>query len=157
MNGNKVTGDIISELGQIAKDVGTQTAKIPGDIAGKAMESLGASSGVKSSTAAPPVAREGGAPTAWQQIGTEKDIKIRRAIARKALEELAGGGVAKPREPSIWERLQMEQEQKKNTSTQQQAAASQSLPMATSKRPRGDLYGAKAKKTATENRNVRQD
>src|SRR3989338_8772328 len=97
---NNIPGQIISELGQIAKDVGRQTAKIPGDIAGKALESLGASS------------KKSGA-TAWDQIGVEKDQKVRRAIARKALEDLIGGAAAKPREPSIWERLQMEQEQKK--------------------------------------------
>ena len=144
---NNLPGQIISELGQIAKDVGKQTVQIPKDIAGKALESLGGSS-------KKPV---GDDTTAWAQIGREKDQKIRRSIARKALEELAGGVIQKKREPSIWERLQQEQEQKKNQQQQQQTASSQSLPMATSKRPKGDLYGTKAKKTATENRNVRQD
>lgn len=153
-----IPGQIISELGEIGKKVGGEVAKIPKDIAGKALESLGASS--KKSGFSTPVqkAPEGGTPaTAWEQIGVEKDRKIKQAIARKALEEFVGGKITKLREPSIWERLQMEQEQKKNLQQAQQAAASQSLPVATSKRPQGDLYGTKAKKTATENKNVRQD
>ena len=156
---NNVPGQIISELGEIGKKVGGEVAKIPKDIAGKALESLGASTKtpggtVKAQTNSPDVAPK----TAWDKIAVEKDQKVRRAIARKALEDLVGGAVAKPREPSIWERLQMEQEQKKNLQQQQQAAATASqLPQTGSKRPPGDLFGVKAKKTAAENKNVRQD
>lgn len=155
---NNIPGQIISELGHIAQDVGRQTAQIPKDIAGKALESLVAGGKKSATTTSSQTSSEGGKPvTAWDQISVEKDQKVRRAIARKALEDLIGGAATKQREPSIWERLQAEQEQKKNMATQQQAAASQSLPMATSKRPRGDLYGTKAKTIATENKNVRQD
>ena len=144
---NNIPGQIISELGQIAKDVGKQTAKVPGEIAGKALESLGTSSNKPASTA-----------VAWEQIGAEKDRKVKQALARKALEELAGGKVTRPREPSIWERLQMEAVQKKNVQQREQAAANASqLPQTGSRRPPGDLYGMKAKKTAAENKNVRQD
>lgn len=149
MNNQGVPGQIISELGAIAKDVGKQAVQIPKDIAGKALESLGASSGNK------PVGDDN---TAWSKIGKEKDVKIKQSIARKALEELAGGRVQRKREPSIWERLQAEQEQKKNMLAAQNGPGNMApLPKSTSKRPVGDLYGAKAKKTATENRNVRQD
>lgn len=144
---NNVPGQIISELGQIAKDVGKQAVQIPKDIAGKALESLGATSGKTSA----------GDNTAWSQIGREKDQKVKQSIARKALEELAGGKITRPREPSIWERLQQEQEQKKHMQQQSAPGAMTPLPTSSSKRPVGDLYGAKAKKTATENRNVRQD
>ena len=144
---NNIPGQIISELGQIAKDVGKQTAKVPGEIAGKALESLGTSSKKPAGTA-----------VAWEQIGAEKDSKVKQALARKALEELAGGKVTRPREPSIWERLQMEAEQKKNVQQREQAAANApQLPQTGSRRPPGDLYGMKAKKTAAENKNVRQD
>lgn len=144
---NNLPGQIISELGQIAKDVGKQTAQIPKDIAGKALESLGTSSGKKATTAP---------QNDWEKIHGEKDVKIKRSMARKALEALLKH--EPKREPSIWERLQMEQEQKKNMMSQQRGASPmQPLVMPSSKRPRGDLYGAKAKKTATENRNVRQD
>lgn len=144
---NNVPGQIISELGQIAKDVGKQAVQIPKDIAGKALESLGATSGKTPA----------GDNTAWAQIGREKDQKVKQSIARKALEELAGGKITRPREPSIWERLQQEQEQKKHMQQQSAPGAMAPLPTSSSKRPVGDLYGAKAKKTATENRNVRQD
>lgn len=147
MNTKGVPGQIISELGQIVKDVGKQTAKVPGEIAGKALESLGTTS-----------KKPAGTGVAWEQIGVEKDRKVKQALARKALEELASGKVMKPREPSIWERLQMEAEEKKNTQHQQQAAAAASqLPQTGSRRPTGDLYGVKAKKTTAENKNVRQD
>lgn len=145
---NNVPGQIISELGHIAKDVGKQAMQIPKDIAGKALESLGASSGNK------PAVNDN---TAWAQIGREKDQKVKQSIARKALEELAGGKITRPREPSIWERLQQEQEQKKHMQQQSAPGAMAPLPISSGKRPVGDLYGAKAKKTATENRNVRQD
>jgi hypothetical protein len=151
---------IIGELGQIAKDVGKQTIQLPKDIAGKALESLGASGGKKQGAGVQkpvPQAEGGKSRSAWEQMTTEPDQAIRRQIARKALEELAGGRIKKEREPSIWERLQQEQEQKKQQLAQQKAQSAQALPNTGSKRPAGDLYGAKAKKTATENRNVRQD
>jgi len=154
-----VGGQIISELGSIAKDVGKQTAQIPKDIAGKALESLGASGtkNPKGKTVVSNAPASGDKPaTAWEQIDAESDRAVKRHIARAALEELTKGSLRK-KEPSIWERLQQENEQKKEMQKQQVAAAAQSLPIATSKRPRGDLYGTKAKQTATENRNVRQD
>jgi len=155
---DSVGGQIISELGQLAKDVGKQTAKVPVDIAGKALESLGTSSakGQQSATI-PKTSGEGKPKNAWEAIDLEKDEKIKRQMARKALEDLLSGAARRPKEPSIWERLQMEQDQKKKEAQAQQAAAAQQLPVPASKRPRGDLYGTKAKQTATENRNVRQD
>lgn len=147
MNNNNLPGQIISELGQIAKDVGKQVVQVPKDIAGKALESLGTSSKTSASD-----------DTAWAQIGREKDQNIKQSVARKALEELVAGKITKPREPSIWERLQQEQEQKKNMLKQQSMPGGMTpLVKSSSKRPVGDLYGAKAKSTATENRNVRQD
>lgn len=153
-------GQIISELGQIAKDVGKQTVQIPKDIAGKALESLGASS---TKTPGGTVKVQSNSPdmepkTAWDKIGVEKDQKIKQSIARKALEELVSGVIQKKKEPSIWERLQMEQEQKKNMLKQQSAPGGMTpLPQVSSKRPAGDLYGAKAKQTAAEKKNARQD
>jgi hypothetical protein len=153
---NNIGSQIIGELGEIGKQVGNEVANIPKDIAGKAMESMGATSG-KPGQKSPMVSTSPtGEKSAWETIDSEKDKKVKRSIARKALEELANREI-KRKEPSIWERLQQEQEQKKNQLLQQKAAASQQLQPGASKRPRGDLYGAKAKKTTTENRNVRQD
>jgi hypothetical protein len=148
-----IPGQIIGELSEIGKQVGQEAAKVPADIAGKALESLGASKSSNTQQAQP-----GKSNTAWEQIDVETDKKIKQHIARKALEELTNGAARRPKEPSIWERLQMEADEKKKEAVAQQAAAAkQQLPVSTSKRPRGDLYGAKAKQTATENRNVRQD
>ena len=159
---NNLGSQIAGELGQIAKDVGKQVTQIPKDIVGKALESMGASSGTKPGGAKFTVQSntpEGsGKQSAWDQIGTEKDAQIKRQIARKALEELAGGTIKKQREPSIWERLQQEQEQKKQMQSQQKAQSdAQALPVSSAKRPRGDLYGKKAKSTAMENKSLRQD
>jgi hypothetical protein len=157
-----VGGQIISELGEIGKKVGSEAVKIPKDIAGVALESIGASGSNKqgsakifSSAATGEAAKN--PETAWEKISIEKDTNIRRQMARKALEELTKGMAARPKEPSVWERLQMEQEQKKKETIMQNVQAAQTLPMPASKRPKGDLYGTKAKQTATENRNVRQD
>ncbi len=153
---NTIPGQIISELGEIGKTVGSEVAKTPVDIAGKAMESLGVSSGGKTPAAHP--AGEKAEPSAWERIDTEQDEAVKRAFARKALEELAGG-MARPKEPSIWERLQQEAEQKKQMAAYQAAAAQAAqLPKTPSKRPAGDLYGMKAKKQGSEvGKNVRQD
>lgn len=160
---NNLGSQIASELGNIAKDVGNQVASIPKDMVGSALESVGISSGGKKQPGnkfvVPSSGPEGSnKQSAWDQFGSEKDEQIKRQIARKALEELAGGSVKKQREPSIWERLQQEQEQKKQMQAQQKAQSdAQSLPVATAKRPRGDLYGKKAKSTAMENKSLRQD
>ncbi len=159
---NNLGSQIAGELGNIAKDVGKQVAQVPKDIVGKALESMGGSTGKKAGAQTFTVQSSGsensGKQSAWNQMATESDVKVKRQIARKALEELAGGSVKKQREPSIWERLQQEQEQKKQQRMQQQAQASaQSVPMPTSKKSRGDLYGKKAKATAMENKSLRQD
>lgn len=151
---NTIGGQIIGELSEIGKQVGGEVAQVPKDIAGIALESLGAKSSGKTGNST----QQGKSNTAWEQIDVEPDKKVKRAMARRALEELTKGAARRPKEPSIWERLQMEADEKKKQEVQaQQTAAKQQLSTPTSKRPRGDLYGTKAKQTATENRNVRQD
>jgi hypothetical protein len=149
---NTIGGQIIGEISEIGKQVGGEAVKVPKDIAGIALESLGATSGKKQGNQ---ITKPN---TAWEQIDTEPDKKIKRQMARRALEELTKGALQRPKEPSIWERLQMEADQKKKEDIASQVvAAKQHLNVPTSKRPKGDLYGTKAKQTATENRNVRQD
>jgi hypothetical protein len=156
-----VGGGIIGELGELGKKIGGEVAKVPGDIIGQALESVGASTGGKKTQGQKTTATQsndnGATKSAWDQIDAATDKKIKRQMARRALEDLLAGAGKKQKEPSIWERLQMEADQKKKEDKAQKAAASQQLQTPTSKRPRGDLYGAKAKSTATENRNVRQD
>lgn len=153
---NNVVGQIIGELGEVAKQVGQEAAQVPVDITGKALESLGAKSG-KTTPAKQPVSSSG-EPSVWEQMDQNQDHAIRRAFARKALEVLAGGG-ARTKKPSIWEQLQQEQDQKKQAAAMQaQAARASTLPTGGSKRPVGDLYGTKAKKLGSEvGKNVRQD
>jgi hypothetical protein len=154
-----IGGQIVGELGEIAKDVAKQTAQVPKDIIGAALESVGSGSGGKKiqGQKTTHAGDNGSAKSAWDQIDAATDKKIKRQMARRALEDLLSGSARKQKEPSIWERLQMEADQKKKEDVSKKAVASQQLPTATSKRARGDLYGAKAKQTATENRNVRQD
>src|SRR4030042_4771753 len=139
---NSVPGQIISELGGIGKKVGGEVAKVPKDIAGKALESLCVNAtntqGQKKQTtssaggASPPVG-------AWEKIDIEKDERIRKAMAHEALKQLAGGKV-KRKELSVWERLQQEQEEKRQQGIAQKAAAAATqLVIPPSKRPRGDL------------------
>jgi hypothetical protein len=157
-----IPGQIVGELSEIGKSVGGQTVQATKDIAGQALESFGLSGHKQSggkTFVRPASSSEGGTrDTAWDQIDIEKNAQAKRAMARRALEELTQGSLRRPKEPSIWERLQMEADDKKKQETRSQQQASQTqLVMPSSKRPRGDLYGAKAKQTATENRNVRQD
>ena len=145
-----IIGAFTDELGDLGKNIVREAIAVPKDIAGKALESLGAASGQKqqhqTGTAADAPKKESG------------EQKIKASIAREALAQIAGVK-PKQKEPSVWEKIQAEAEQKKELSKQQQQqAAAQALPVAKSKRPRGDLYGLKAKKASGEvGKNVRQD
>lgn len=145
-----IIGAFTDELGDLGKQIVRETVKVPKDIAGKALESLGASSGQKQKQQTPP-----SVDTAKKELSEQK---IKASVAREALAQLAG---AKPKqkEPSVWEKIQAEAEQKKELSKQQQqAVAAQQLPQMKAKRPRGDLYGLKAKRASGEvGKNVRQD
>ncbi len=156
-NPGSILGQIGESIEQIGKDVARETVQAPKDLVGTALESLGASSGKKKTSkqakTAPPQT-QGQTEPATPEAAHEEEIK--RAVARRALEELSGK--AKPKEESVWEKIQKEEEQKKEQKKlQKEQAAKASLPQIASKRKRGDLYGVKAKKSQIENRNVRQD
>ncbi len=154
-----ILGQITEEFEQIGKQVVQEVVKVPKDVAGKALESLGASSGKKSNTSATSnVQTQGsGEKTPLQQLSEAKEQQTKKAIARNALEQIAGVK-PKQKEPTVWEKIQMEAEQKKELAAKQaKQAQAQALPQVTSKRKRGDLYGTQAKKTSAENKNVRQD
>lgn len=93
---------------------------------------------------------------ALESLGTQKPTTA--TGARAALTQLAGG-TPKPKEPSVWEKMQAEaQEKKELAKRQQKQAAAQALPVVQYKRPRGDPYGIKAKKFGGEaGKNARQD
>jgi hypothetical protein len=158
-----VAKQIIGSFEDIGKSVFEEAAKVPVDITGKALESLGVSGGKKvtAQAAAPKSAPAGSesvkTPDGWDKIDGQKDLQIKQAVARSALMALSDRG--KPKEMSVWERLQKEAEQKKDQEKIQEAVASKSqIPQTGSKRSRGDLYGMKAKKNPGEiGKNVKSD
>lgn len=163
-NPGSMIGAFTDELGDLGKNIVREAVAVPKDVVGKAMESLGVSSGKKSggtgSRSAGQVAQDpkAGEKGPLDPLNAAKDQQAKQAIARAALAQLAGGG-QKQKEPTVWERAQQEAEQKKELAKQQQKQANtQQLAPASSKRKRGDLYGMKAKKNTMEvGRNVRQD
>lgn len=151
---NNIVQQIGESFEQIGKDIAHEVVKAPKDMVGSALESVGVSTGGKKQNK-----QQGsnkGPQTPEEQKVVQQDEETKRAVARAALEELSGK--KKQKEPTVWEKLQQEEEQKNEQKKQQKAASAKaSLPQVSSKRKRGDLYGVKAKKTAAENRNVRQD
>ena len=158
MAGNNIFGQIGESFEQIGKDVVRETVQAPKDIVGKAMESLGAGGGKKSQKAQPKQTAAMPEPGSQAEADANHALDIKKAVARAALQELAGGG-QKQKEPTVWEKLKQEEEQKKEMKKKQaEANKKASLPQVTSKRKRGDLYGMKAKKSSTEiGKNTRQD
>lgn len=156
-----VAKQIIGSFEDIGKDIARETAKVPTDVAGRALESLGTASqkGQKGNQAAAqsaggPKKNEGGA---LGQLDQTKDQKAKQAIAREALSQLAGR--SKQKEPTVQERLEKEK-QEKNEKEQQKAAAAQNMaPIApvSSKPAPGNLYGIKQKQRTTEAKGFRQD
>lgn len=155
-----IPGQIIGELGELGKKVGSEAAKVPTDIAGKALESLGVASGKKQQTSS--AVKSQGESTAseekgaWEKIDSESDEKIKKAMAREALVQLVRR--AKPKQPSVWEKKLQEEKEKVEDQSQQAAAAAQMAPIAVPRgKRRGDLYGLGAKQSSEKSRNIRQD
>jgi hypothetical protein len=150
---------IIDSFEEIGKSIVSETAKIPKDIAGKALESLGGTS--KSQPVQPqpePTAEQANRPKdSWDDIGTQQNMSVKKTIAREALAALAAR--RKPQDESVWERLQKEQEQKKMEQNKRDAEQrAQALPATKGKRPVGDLYGLKAKRQGSEiGKNVKSE
>ena len=164
-----VARQIIGSFEDIGKDVVREVAKVPADIAGKALESLGAKSGPTGQTSVQPGVGDKGIEgvvsggqqkntnTPLDKIGQTSDVQVKQVIARAALSQLAGHPQTQ-KEPSVWEKLQQEDVQKQEAKKQQAKAGMSALPIMSAKPKRGNLYGMKAKKSPTEiGRNVRQD
>lgn len=162
-NPGSMIGAFTDELGDLGKHIIREAVAVPKDLAGKAMESLGVSSGKQQGQKQQQVQlsqndQKAGEKGPLDAMKTAKDQQVKQAIARAALAQLAGGA-QKQKEPTVWEKQQQEAEQKKELAKQQQKqTAAQQLSPVQSKRKRGDLYGMKAKKNTTEvGKNVRQD
>ncbi len=155
-NPGSIIGQISEEFGEIGKQVVKETIKAPKDITGKALESLGTSSGKQQGSQAQQQGQksEGGA---LDTFTATKDATAKKTIARAALEELAGHK-PKPKEPSVRERIEAEEKQKKELLAKGQAqAADMQLPAMSQKPKRGNLYGIGVKQSLEKSRNVRQD
>jgi hypothetical protein len=152
-----VAKQIIGSFEDIGKDIAHEVAKVPVDIAGKALESLGTSSqkGQKGNQMNPTGDATKKPEGALAQLDQTTDQKIKQSIAREALAQLAGN--QKQKEPTVQERLAQEEAQKKEALKKQQSTQMTPLAAVSSKPKRGNLYGAKQKKTAIENKAARQD
>jgi hypothetical protein len=154
-----IAKQIIGSFETIAENVGQEVAKVPGDLVGKALETLGTPSSKPKQqvqAAANPQAVKSNKDS-WDTIDAQKDTQTKQAVARQALSALLARKNQK--EPSVWERLQQEAEQKKDMKAKQQAQANASaLPTIVSKKSRGEKFGMKAKQNPGEiGKNVKSD
>lgn len=152
---------IIGSFEDIGKDVARETANVPKDIAGKIIESLGGGSTGKNQQTpiTPHVFSEGQKQDgALGTMAETKDVQVKRAVARAALEQLAGKSSMEKAPPSVHEEQQREDTMKKEQKKQDTARAQMAeLPRMSSKKRRGDMYGIKGKSSTEMSKNVRQD
>lgn len=153
-----VAKQIIGSFEDIGKDIAREAVKVPKDIAGKALESLGTSSGKKGQQspiqAAQTSSKEAGP---LEKLDQTKDQKARASMAREALSQLSGNRVK--REPTVQERLEREKQEKNEKESKRAAVAQKMAPIVTgSSKPKGGSpYGVRQKRTATENKSTRSD
>ena len=154
-----VAKQIIGSFEDIGKDIVREAVKVPKDIAGKALESLGTSSqkGSKGNTSVTTPSGVKGQEGAISKLDQTKDAKSRQAIAREALAQIAGN--RKQREPTVQERLEREKYEKNEKEAKQAAVSQKMAPLAqvSTKAKRGNLYGVKQKTSSEMSKNVRQD
>ena len=155
-------GQILSELGEIAKQTGTEAAKVPSDVVGSALESLGGSSNTgqtrvsksQPETHNPETPRE---KTPLETFQLTQDETLKRTIAREALKQLAGRYGGQPG-PTVQERLAAAAQEEEEKKLEQIATAAQMAPLTAPRgKRRGDLFGIRGKQSSEVSRNVRQD
>ncbi|MFH0749663.1 MAG: hypothetical protein V1917_01950 [Candidatus Gottesmanbacteria bacterium] len=153
---------MIGSFEDIGKDVVREVVKAPIDIAGKILESLTGTSSGKGQQHGSGKQQEGGVEMSKKPDGAlgameeTNDVKVKRAIARAALEQFASKGEKPP--VSVWEEKQKkEQEKKEMVKKQAEQSAFAKMPKMSSKKRRGDLYGIKGKSSTEMSKNVRQD
>lgn len=147
---------IIESFEDIGEVIIQEVKQLPKDIAGKALESLGTAS-TKKPSASQQQARRIPQDGASAEIEKTKEEQIKKAIARAALEEIAGVTPQK-KEPTVFEKAQIEIDQKKELAKKQMVAAQMAqLPKMSQKKRRGNLFGIQEKSSLEKSRNVRQD
>ncbi len=151
-----ISRQIFGSFEDIGKDIVHETVQVPKDIAGAALESLGASSGKKTTnTGQTQTSQTGNQKSPLSQLEQTSDEAIKKSIARAALAQLAGQ--KQEAEPSIWDQKLREDAQKKQIEEQKKKEALGALPAIKGKPKRGNLYGVKQKASSEMSKNVRQD
>jgi len=138
-----VAKQIIGSFEDIGKDIVRETVKVPTEIAGKALESLGTSTQKFQTTPKPQKPAEEG----------RKPVPPREWLA-----ELAGKNKKQP-EPTVQERLEKENQERYEKEKKLAAVAQTMAPVSSgsSKPKRGNLYGIKQKSSSEMSKNARQD
>ena len=146
-----VVKHIIGSFGDIGGEIVKETVNVPKDIAGKALESLGATTTQqKKGNQKQTKTTSGRSFQTLDEVSKKPDEEGKKATARAALQELVGQG--KPeKKPSVWEQKQKEEEQKKKIEEEEKKKhEKQMLPKISTKKKRGDLYGIQAKQEGSE-------
>lgn len=148
---------ILGSFEQIGEQVKEEITKLPGDLLGQALESVGIHTGGKKQGQQSSNASQTQDPTsALHQIDNQKDEKIKREIARKALEELTAS--TRPKELSVWDKLQQEEEQKKQAAEERKKMSqSVALPSSGQRKVPGIKSAVKAKQSSEIGKNAKQD
>ncbi|MEK7592918.1 MAG: hypothetical protein AAB508_06080, partial [Patescibacteria group bacterium] len=106
---------IIGSFEDIGKDIVREVASVPKDVVGKALESLGTSSGPKKmqQTNVPTGEKKVDLNSPLESLGKAGTTKEKKLIARSALEYLASAQKQQEKEPGSWEKKQEEEKKKK--------------------------------------------
>jgi len=147
----KIHRPIIGSFEDIGKDVVSEAVKAPTDIAEKILESLTGTTGAKGQQGKQQQKPDG----ALGKMEETKDQKVKKSIARSALQQLATPN--KQEQPEYEQKKKEEEQRKEMEKKQKEKIAAQELPKMSSKKRRGDLYGIQGKSSSEKSRNVRQD
>ncbi|HCM82657.1 MAG: hypothetical protein UW37_C0022G0002 [Candidatus Gottesmanbacteria bacterium GW2011_GWA2_44_17] len=132
---------IIGSFGEIGQEVIKEAVTVPGDIAGKALESVGTPSGKKQGSQQKAKTNTFQGEQPFGDITNAVSGPERRAKARRALEAYVGYG--KPhKEPTVWEKKQMEEKQRERAiKDQKKLKEKEKLPTISTKPKQGQRYG----------------
>lgn len=148
---------ILGSFEDIGEEIKQEVTKLPGDILGQALESVGLNMGGKKQgqKANTPSAVQD-PNSAWQQIDQQKDEQTKKEIARAALAELTQPK-HQAQEPSEYDKRIQEEEQKKQIEAEKKKQAQPvALPSSGQRKVPGIKSAVKAKTTEI-GKNTRQD
>lgn len=148
---------ILGSFESIGESIIKSTAQVPKDIVTSAVESLGISTGSGKKKKKITTKQTNSQSDAWDQIEATNDTKIKETIARSALQSLVSRQLAE-KQPDEWDKKNQEDEQKKLMRDQTKRQESLKLRVGSSRRPRGDLFGIRAKRHGSEiGKNAKSD